>query len=62
MENVVVEPDKDRTVSIALEPGEASVTVGIYTEEPMIDMSVAGPTPTVITRKMIDRIPGGRPF
>jgi hypothetical protein len=49
-------------LNVNMEPSQDSVTVGIYVEDPMIDLTVTGPSPVIITRKMMDRIPGGRPF
>jgi len=62
MENIIVVPNKQLAISMIMEPATTSVTVGIFVQEPMIDLSVSGPTPTVITSSMIDKIPGGRPY
>lgn len=62
VQNVEVVKDEERVINLVLDVEGDSVVVGIYAEEPMIDMSISGPTPTKITRQMIDRIPGGRPF
>jgi len=62
VQNVVIGEHDEKTISLVLQPDRAHSVVGILAEEQMIDMSVAGPTPTKITREMIDRIPGGKPF
>lgn len=49
-------------INIMLEAGAKTVTVGIFLEEPLIDFTVTGPTTTKITREMIERLPGRRPF
>jgi hypothetical protein len=62
MTNLAVRNDRLTEVTLVLSPKTENVTVGIYTSEPLIDFSVSGPTPVTITRKELDRIPGGRPF
>ena len=54
--NLEVKNNKKLTVDIELQPGNITVTVGIYAEEPLIDMTSSGVT-TKITRKQIENLP-----
>ncbi len=55
-ENLTIGNDEKVRLNIVLEVSEESVVVGIFTSEPLIDMS-SSEVKTVITREMMDRIP-----
>ena len=61
VENIRVEKDRAAELRLSLSLTTNGEVVGIFLEEPMIDLTTTGPTPTRITREMIDRMPGGRP-
>lgn len=54
--NLEVKENEELTVDIELQPGNITVTVGIYAEEPLIDTTSSGVT-TKITRKQIENLP-----
>lgn len=61
VQNLEIRSSKNNELDLILEVSGATVVVGIYADPPMIDLS-SNERKTVITREMIDRIPGGRPF
>jgi len=54
--NLKVKNDEKLTIDIELQPGNITVTVGIFAEEPLIDMNSSGIT-TKITRKQVENLP-----
>lgn len=56
IQNVRVVADKPTDVQINLEVAEGSVTVGIFAEEPLIDVTSSSVT-TVITKRKLETIP-----
>jgi hypothetical protein len=54
--NLEVGNNEKLTFDIELQPGNITVTVGIYAAEPLIDTTSSGVT-TKITRKQIESLP-----
>ncbi len=55
-EEVKVAKGEKVSLKMILDPGEASVTVGIYADVPLIDMTSTSVTTTITTRK-IEKVP-----
>lgn len=56
VKNIKIAGNETNKLDIVLEVSSETVTVGIYAEEPMIDITSSGMT-TTITRQMIDKLP-----
>jgi len=54
--NLEVKNDEKLTIDVVLQPGNITVTVGIYAEKPLIDTTSTGIT-TKITRRQIENLP-----
>lgn len=62
VEGLVLRLDQTKELNINLTLSADVELIGVIATELLIDLTTTGPTPIRITREMIDRMPGRRPF
>jgi hypothetical protein len=62
IEDLKLQSDQTNELNLNLSPSADVELIGVVGTEPAIDLTTTGPTPTKITREMIDRLPGRRPY
>lgn len=61
VEELKIQKGESRKLNLTMEIDGETVVVGIFLDGPLIDLTTPV-TPTRITREMLDRLPGRRPF